>query len=125
MLIWISSTLGSSLLLIDDVWSSPTWQIIKRYFPDNENGSRIIVTTRFPAVATTCCVDEDSDIVHRVKVLSDDDSKPLFQKSLFECRVSGDNIPDSLENVWGLTIGHSYHGWSRGIHADDERDGMG
>ncbi|OEL28992.1 hypothetical protein BAE44_0009989 [Dichanthelium oligosanthes] len=89
------------LLLIDDVWSSSTWQIIRRYFPDNENGSRIIVTTRFPAVATTCSANEDIDSVHKVNVLLDDESQTLFQKSISECNVSGDNIPDRVWKMCG------------------------
>ncbi|CAO1940490.1 unnamed protein product [Urochloa humidicola] len=90
------------LLLIDDVWSSSTWQIIRRYFPDDQNGSRIIVTTRFPAVATTCSANEDIDSVHPVKVLSDDEPKTLFQKSILECNVAGDNIP---VRVWEMCGG--------------------
>ncbi|WVZ82784.1 hypothetical protein U9M48_030011 [Paspalum notatum var. saurae] len=90
------------LLLIDDVWSSSTWQIIRRYFPDNDKGSRIIVTTRFQAVAMTCSVNEDNDIDHGVKLLSDDESKTLFQNSLSECGVTGDNSP---ERVWEICGG--------------------
>jgi len=89
------------LALIDDVWSSSTWQTIRRYFPDNNNGSRIIVTTRFPAVAATCSADEDTDSIHQVKVLSDGVSEKLFQKSISECNVTGDNIPDRVWKMCG------------------------
>ncbi|KQJ87182.1 disease resistance protein RPP13 [Brachypodium distachyon] len=92
------------LLLIDDVWSSSTWQNIKRYFPENDEGSRIIVTTRFQAVATTCCAHKD-DHLYPVNVLSDDESQKLFEKSLLECKRTIANqqnrrkIPD---RVWGM-----------------------
>lgn len=61
---------GRYLLLIDDVWSSSTWQNIKKCFPENGEGSRIIVTTRFQAVAVTCSSRKDHDHIHPVDVLS-------------------------------------------------------
>ncbi|XP_047958926.1 putative late blight resistance protein homolog R1B-23 isoform X2 [Salvia hispanica] len=34
------------LVIMDDIWSVNVWEKIKFFFPDNGNGSRIIVTTR-------------------------------------------------------------------------------
>lgn len=34
------------LIVLDDMWSSDAWDKIQRFFPDNQNGSRIYVTTR-------------------------------------------------------------------------------
>ncbi|KAL0417075.1 UNVERIFIED_CONTAM: putative disease resistance protein [Sesamum latifolium] len=34
------------LIVMDDVWSIDVWGDLKRFFPDNRNGSRILVTTR-------------------------------------------------------------------------------
>ncbi|CAL4990848.1 unnamed protein product [Urochloa decumbens] len=58
------------LLLIDDIWSSSSWLYIKKYFPENDKGSRIIVTTRIQAVAKTCSPCKDNDRVRQVKYLS-------------------------------------------------------
>ncbi|CAN6226838.1 unnamed protein product [Urochloa humidicola] len=98
------------LLLIDDIWSSSTWQKIKKYFPDNNNGSRIIVTTRFQAVATTCSPRKDHDLVHTVDVLSGDEPRKLFEKSLSECKGTGDIQPIPSQNntpprVWEMCGG--------------------
>ncbi|KAL1537980.1 putative late blight resistance protein R1A-10 [Salvia divinorum] len=34
------------LVVLDDMWSVEAWEKIQRFFPENGNGSRIIVTTR-------------------------------------------------------------------------------
>jgi disease resistance protein RPM1 len=100
------------LLLIDDIWSSSTWQKIKKCFPpDNDKGSRIIVTTRFQAVATTCSPRKDHDMVHKVDVLSGDEPRKLFDKSLFECKGIGDSQPITSQHstppsrVWEMCGG--------------------
>ncbi|KAJ1265121.1 hypothetical protein BS78_08G054800 [Paspalum vaginatum] len=96
------------LLLIDDVWSSSTWQNIWKYFPEeNMKGSRIIVTTRFQAVATTCSARKDHDHIHSVDVLSGDEANSLFIKTMSECRGTGDRqsnkstVPDRVWQMCG------------------------
>ncbi|KAL1556897.1 putative late blight resistance protein R1A-3 [Salvia divinorum] len=39
------------LIVLDDIWSSKFWDEIRMYFPDNNNGSRIVITTRESDVA--------------------------------------------------------------------------
>ncbi|KAK4437299.1 putative late blight resistance proteinR1C-3 [Sesamum alatum] len=39
------------LIIMDDVWSIKAWEDLKLSFPNNENGSRILVTTRLLDVA--------------------------------------------------------------------------
>ncbi|KAL0318545.1 UNVERIFIED_CONTAM: putative late blight resistance proteinR1C-3 [Sesamum angustifolium] len=39
------------LIIMDDVWSIKAWEDLKLFFPNNENGSRILVTTRLLDVA--------------------------------------------------------------------------
>ncbi|XP_062197029.1 disease resistance protein Pik-2-like [Phragmites australis] len=96
------------LLLIDDVWSSSTWQTVKNCFPENDKGSRIIVTTRFQAVATTCSARKDHDRVHPVEVLSGDEPRNLFFKTMSECRGTGDRQPIQSKvpgRVWEMCGG--------------------
>ncbi|KAL3347187.1 hypothetical protein AABB24_021058 [Solanum stoloniferum] len=40
------------LLYIDDIWSVDTWEYLSRCLPDNENGSRILLTSRNIDVAS-------------------------------------------------------------------------
>ncbi|KAM3336980.1 hypothetical protein P3S68_032680 [Capsicum galapagoense] len=39
------------LIVLDDVWSTEVWGKIRRCFPDDKNGSRILLTTRLTKVA--------------------------------------------------------------------------
>nr|GMD44268.1 putative late blight resistance protein homolog R1C-3 isoform X1 [Ipomoea batatas] len=39
------------LICLDDIWTIAAWDAIKGYFPENFNGSRILVTTRFREVS--------------------------------------------------------------------------
>ncbi|KAL7153445.1 hypothetical protein ABFS83_04G169000 [Erythranthe nasuta] len=39
------------LIILDDVWSIDAWEKMMLFFPDNNNGSRIILTTRVSNVA--------------------------------------------------------------------------
>ncbi|KAK4437237.1 putative late blight resistance proteinR1B-8 [Sesamum alatum] len=41
------------LIVMDDVWSTDVWDDLKRFFPNNRNGSRILVTTRLFNVAVS------------------------------------------------------------------------
>ncbi|KAK1400793.1 NB-ARC domain-containing protein [Heracleum sosnowskyi] len=39
------------LIVIDDIWSNKTWDDLKRCFPNDNNGSKIMLTTRLKDVA--------------------------------------------------------------------------
>lgn len=41
------------LIVLDDIWDSQAWDEISRFCPDNNNGSRILLTTRHSDVATS------------------------------------------------------------------------
>jgi len=77
--------------LIDDVWSVSAWQLLRSALPLNNNGSRIITTTRIKAVANSCCTGIAAQM-YEAKPLSDDDSQRLFLKRLF-CSID-DCHPD-------------------------------
>ncbi|XP_019177601.1 PREDICTED: putative late blight resistance protein homolog R1B-14 [Ipomoea nil] len=38
------------LIFLDDIWTTAAWDAMQRYLPENFNGSRILVTTRFREV---------------------------------------------------------------------------
>ncbi|KAF7049777.1 hypothetical protein CFC21_058259 [Triticum aestivum] len=68
----------SYLLLVDDVWSATMWETIKKSLPKSTKGSRVIVTTRFQAVASACKKDK-GDHIHKVVVLNRHKSEELFR----------------------------------------------
>ncbi|KAK4437272.1 Disease resistance RPP8-like protein 3 [Sesamum alatum] len=41
------------LIVLDDVWSIKVWEDLNRFFPNNRNGSRIMMTTRLKDVAVS------------------------------------------------------------------------
>ncbi|CAO2207841.1 unnamed protein product [Urochloa humidicola] len=68
------------LVILDDVWSSTAWEDLRRAFPDDGNGSRIVVTTRIDEVAQSC---SSSDDIYRMKTLEEKYSKKLLFKTVF------------------------------------------
>ncbi|KAL6907905.1 hypothetical protein ACP4OV_002075 [Aristida adscensionis] len=96
------------LLLIDDIWSAKTWESIRICLPENNKGSRIIVTTRFQAVGATCSQRDRIDLLHTIDFLSVDDSKRLFDQSVSESRSSrhGEKVQDQVpEEIWKICGG--------------------
>ncbi|KAK0602948.1 hypothetical protein LWI29_038445 [Acer saccharum] len=70
----------SYLLVADDIWKKEAWLSFKRAFPDCNNGSRVIITTRSQEVA------EDSDertYVHKLRFLTFDESWQLLCEKTF------------------------------------------
>ena len=83
------------LVVIDDVWSTQAWKIIKCSLFLNDLGSRIMTTTRSIDIAKSCC-SPHQDRVYEIKPLTAANSKSLFAKRVFG---SGDIFPPRLEAV--------------------------
>ncbi|GFZ08721.1 hypothetical protein Acr_20g0005290 [Actinidia rufa] len=69
-------------------------EAIKYILPDNDCGSRVIITTRFAHLASTCCQEIDGNI-HSLMPLSAEDSWTLFCKKTFR----GNLCPPHLEKI--------------------------
>lgn len=68
------------LVVMDDIWSSDIWDLMARTFPDDNNGSRIILTSRQEEVANYA--DPDSN-PHEMNLLSSDNSWKLLRDKVF------------------------------------------
>ncbi|XP_042045257.1 putative late blight resistance protein homolog R1A-10 [Salvia splendens] len=79
------------LVIMDDMWSIKAWEKIKNFFPDNQNGSRIIVTTRLSDLSSK--LNETSII--GMKFLDEASSWDLFCKTVF----GKESCPIELENI--------------------------
>ncbi|XP_073036465.1 putative late blight resistance protein homolog R1A-3 [Primulina eburnea] len=66
-------------IVMDDMWSIKVWDGIKRFFPDNGNGSRVMVTTRLSNVAEKFL----SCTPHQLHFLDKDQSWVLFCDKVF------------------------------------------
>ncbi|VAI00070.1 unnamed protein product [Triticum turgidum subsp. durum] len=64
------------LIVIDDIWDTKTWELVKTALVCNNCGSRIITTTRILEVATM------ASEVYKLQPLSLDLSKDLFHRRL-------------------------------------------
>ncbi|KAL1809903.1 hypothetical protein ACET3Z_026893 [Daucus carota] len=68
---------GRYLIVIDDIWDTKVWELIIKAFPDQKNGSRIIITTRNKKVAEMI---DDKCFVHQLRFLTEEESWQLFCK---------------------------------------------
>ncbi|KAG8380624.1 hypothetical protein BUALT_Bualt06G0035000 [Buddleja alternifolia] len=90
------------LIVMDDMWSTKAWDDVKRLFPDDNNGSRIMLTTRLSDVAAYA---DSSSPLHEMHCMNMVQSWNLLRKKVFkqEC------CPPELENI-GRMIARSCRG---------------
>ncbi|XP_058115157.1 putative disease resistance protein At1g50180 [Magnolia sinica] len=82
------------LVVLDDIWTNDTWDVLKDAFPDIKNGSRVILTTRKKDVALHA---DAQSPPHELRFLNDEESWELFCKKAFPGRVDG--CPPDLEEL--------------------------
>ncbi|KAF8697408.1 hypothetical protein HU200_036008 [Digitaria exilis] len=83
------------LVIIDDLWSKQAWKEIQCAFPQNNNASKIITTTRVEDVAKYCSFPH-KEYVYPMMPLDCDDSKSLFLKRIFSNK---DDCPRELNEL--------------------------
>ncbi|KAL0425283.1 UNVERIFIED_CONTAM: putative late blight resistance proteinR1A-10 [Sesamum radiatum] len=89
------------LIVMDDMWSATTWDDVRRLFPDDNNGSRVLITTRLLDVA----VYASSSPLHQMSFLDEEWSWSLLRYKVFEQQ----SCPTELERI-GRTIAKSCGG---------------
>ncbi|KAF3680554.1 putative late blight resistance protein -like protein R1A-10-like isoform X5 [Capsicum annuum] len=67
------------LIAMDDVWDTNTWYVVKRSFPDDKNGSRVILTSRLANIG----IYASSGSPHYMWCLSVEESLRLFNLKVF------------------------------------------
>ncbi|XP_022857918.1 putative late blight resistance protein homolog R1A-3 [Olea europaea var. sylvestris] len=68
------------LIVVDDIWSIEAWDEIKILFPNDNNGSRIIFTTRLINVANYA---NSFNTHHQMRLLNEEQSWNLFLEKVF------------------------------------------
>ncbi|XP_019157660.1 PREDICTED: putative late blight resistance protein homolog R1B-14 [Ipomoea nil] len=66
------------LIFLDDIWTTAAWDAIQGYLPENFNGSRILVTTRFKEVSEYLSTNP-----YQVKYQTLQDLGKLFSRKVF------------------------------------------
>ncbi|KAM3413304.1 hypothetical protein ACQJBY_004464 [Aegilops geniculata] len=88
------------LIVVDDVWDQPTWDTIKCAFPEDINGSRVVVTTRVEDVAAAAC-QNDGEGIYKMEPLSDQNSRMLLLNRVFG---SKNDCPPQLKEVMAVIL---------------------
>ncbi|KAF3437604.1 hypothetical protein FNV43_RR20360 [Rhamnella rubrinervis] len=68
------------LILMDDIWSTQVWEELRVAFPDDSNGSRILITTREREVAWHASPAPP----YELQFLDENESWELLQKKVFQ-----------------------------------------
>lgn len=68
------------LIVLDDVWRIEAWDMIEATFPDVKNGSSMIMTTRNSTVSNHLITRK---IIHKLKLLKNEESFELFNRKAF------------------------------------------
>jgi hypothetical protein len=89
------------LVVMDDIWKPQVWDEVKDAFPNNSNGSRILITSRIKEVASHASL----TFPYFLQFLNKDESWELFRKKVFR----GGECPPELETL-GRQIVEGCHG---------------
>ncbi|KAM0856660.1 hypothetical protein ACQ4PT_048967 [Festuca glaucescens] len=82
-------------IVIDELWETTTWDIVKSAFPDGNNYSRIITTTEIDGAALQFCGYQSANVL-KMNPLGSHDSAELFFSIVFG---SEHQCPDQLKEV--------------------------
>ncbi|KAL7109957.1 hypothetical protein ACP275_06G207200 [Erythranthe tilingii] len=83
------------LIVMDDIWSTKVWDDVRMIFPDDNNGSRIMLTTRLVDVAVYAADDSSRSSLYQMQLMNDGQSWDLLRQKVF-----GDgDCPPELENT--------------------------
>ncbi|KAL3499045.1 hypothetical protein ACH5RR_041777 [Cinchona calisaya] len=68
------------LIVLDDLWGTEAWNMLKNSFPDDANASRVLVTSRLRDLASEI---KSNSIPHTLRLLTNDESWELLKMKLF------------------------------------------
>ncbi|PIN19089.1 Apoptotic ATPase [Handroanthus impetiginosus] len=99
------------LVVLDDVWSIEIWDALKIAFPDDKNGSKIVITTRSEYVARHLATD-----TYNMQLLSDDQSSELRpemeeigKQIVQQCR----GLPLAIATISGVLRRMNFNVWPK------------
>ncbi|EPS72977.1 hypothetical protein M569_01781, partial [Genlisea aurea] len=69
------------VIIVDDIWSLDAWDGVKRFIPNDCNGSRVLLTTGDENVASYAAV--SSTAIHHLGLMDEERSWRLLEQRLF------------------------------------------
>ncbi|CAL5354682.1 unnamed protein product [Camellia sinensis] len=87
--LWKSLKGKRYLIAMDDIWDTRAWVDLKSLFPNDNNGSRIMFTSRFTNVALHA---NPSSPPLDLRFLTEDESWDLFQQKVFQREICPPNL---------------------------------
>nr|XP_027060900.1 putative late blight resistance protein homolog R1A-3 [Coffea arabica] len=112
------------LIVLDDIWDAEAWKGLEASFPDNQNGSRVIVTSRKSDVAAL--IGKLDEGPHFLRLLTPDESWDLLNMKLFPgndlappelCELQMkivemcQGLPLTIVILAGILANENQHGW--------------
>ena len=82
------------LIVLDDVWSREAWPLLDNAFVKNNNGSRVVITTRIETVASLA----DANYELKLTLLPKQEAWTLFCQKAFS-RLDDRSCPHNLKTV--------------------------
>ncbi|KAK3220689.1 hypothetical protein Dsin_014659 [Dipteronia sinensis] len=83
------------LVVLDDIWTTEAWDLLKRAFPDVDNGSKVMLTTRNRDVALHA---DPRTTPYELRLLGEEDSWELFLRKAF-LDSTDENCPQEFEDI--------------------------
>lgn len=84
------------LVVLDDVWTTEAWDLLKRAFPDNDTGSKVMLTTRNKDVALYA---DRGRAPIEMRLLDEEESWQLFLKKAFFAGNDDESCPEEFEDI--------------------------
>ncbi|KAJ4757808.1 Disease resistance protein (CC-NBS-LRR class) family [Rhynchospora pubera] len=84
------------LIILDDIWGEEFWKQIEEVIPDERNGSRILITTRFEKVAVAA---DPVSVPYKLPVLNEESSLKLFFKKALPNSNMNERYSDDLYDI--------------------------
>ncbi|MCL7037232.1 hypothetical protein MKW94_027761 [Papaver nudicaule] len=99
------------MIVLDDVWDKEAWEALKSSFPDEQTGSRVLLTTRHEDVAFYASSSNSN--IHKLSVINEEESWRFFLKKLFPSKdisTSEQILQSEKVEVFGKKMVGKCHG---------------
>ncbi|XP_078150602.1 disease resistance protein RPP13-like [Carex rostrata] len=84
------------LIILDDIWDINLWEQLEKALPDENNESRVIITTRNLDVAKAADCNTD---IHKIDYLNDAEGLALLFRRAFQRQIQSENYPGDLLEI--------------------------